>query len=150
MLAGARCSTGNLMSQDKPNSQPPLSPEPNAGKSDTTALKKTQTFGQTRNRVQTVLKTQSITALRDNSSFRRVLVRLEAENTAGTLPPDATGETPSLLEKLQLGWSGVLAKNPLPVAGIIFTVKYSFDWHPCRNCYNCGLDNFNPSAWEAS
>jgi len=111
MLAGARCSTGNLMSQDKPNSQPPLSPEPNAGKSDTTALKKTQTFGQTRNRVQTVLKTQSITALRGTIQvLEGVLVRLEAENTAGTLPPDATGETPSLLEKLQLGWSGVLAK----------------------------------------
>lgn len=99
------------MSQDKPNSQPPLDPEPEAGQSETTALKETQTFQKTRNRVQAVLKTQSITALRGTIQvLEGVLVRLEAENTAGTLPQPATGETPSFLDKLQMGWSGALAK----------------------------------------
>jgi hypothetical protein len=93
------------MSQDEPKPQPPLSP-PEARQSETT-VEKDQTFQKTSNRVQAVLKAQSIKALRGTIRvLEGVVVKLEVE------PPPAatTGETPSFLDKVQRGWSGALAK----------------------------------------
>ncbi len=99
------------MSQDKPKSQPPLSPEPEAGQSETTVEKETQTFQKTWNRVQVILKAQSIKALRGTIQvLEGVLVKLEVDASAATLPPATTGETPSLFDKLRMGWSAALAK----------------------------------------
>jgi hypothetical protein len=104
------------MSQDQPNSQPP-SPEPGANQPENTAeldqrsaagsggdVEQSQTIEKTSNRAQTLLKAQSIKALRGTIQvLEGVLVKLEAE------PLDAT-TTPSFLDKLQSGWSGILAK----------------------------------------
>ena len=88
------------MSQEPP-SQPPLSPKPGADQSETTQ--------KTGNQFQEVLKTQSIKVLRGTIQvLEGVLVKLEAEPPAGTLPP-ATTKEPSL-NKLQMGWSAVLAR----------------------------------------
>ena len=98
------------MSQDKPKSQPP-SPEPEAGQSETTVEKETQTFQKTWNRVQVILKAQSIKALRGTIQvLEGVLVKLEVDASAATLPQGTTGETPSLFGNLRMGWSAALAK----------------------------------------
>lgn len=97
------------MSQEQP-SQPPLQSEPGASQSETTLYKGTQTPQKTWNRLQAVLKEQSIKALRGTIQvLEGVLVKLEAP-PAGTLPPATTGKTPSFLNKLQMGWSAALAK----------------------------------------
>jgi len=86
------------MSQDRPNSQPP-SPEPGASQPET------QTAQTTSKRTQTLLKQQSIKALRGTIQvLEGVLVKLEAQ------PPATIRETPSFLDKLQMAWSGILAK----------------------------------------
>lgn len=93
------------MSQ-QPKSQPPLNPKPEAGQSETTLEKETQS--QDQNQIQAVLKTQSIKALRGTIGvLEGVLEKLEAKPAAGTLPP--TGETSSFLHKLQIWWSAALA-----------------------------------------
>ena len=99
------------MSQEPPKSQPPLSPEPGAGHSETTVEKGTQTSQKTSNRVQSVLKTQSIKALRGTiGALEGLVVKLETEPPAGTLPPGGENRQPSFLDKLQLGWSAALGK----------------------------------------
>ena len=96
------------MSQEQP-SQPP-SPEPGTGKSEASVEKGTQTSQKTRNRVQSGFKVQSIKALRGTIGVLEGLVeKLEVEPPVGTLPPTTIRE-PSLLDKLQLGWSAVLGK----------------------------------------
>lgn len=95
------------MSQEQPL-QPP-SPDPGASQSETTKV--TQISQETQNRAQLGLKEQSIKALRGTIGVLEGLVeKLEAERTVGTLPSTATRETPSLLDKLQLGWSAALRK----------------------------------------
>lgn len=97
------------MSQEQPL-QPP-SPEPGATQSEITVEKGTQTSQKTRNRAQSGLKDQSIKALRSTIGVLEGLVeKLEAERTVGTLPPTATRETSSLLDKVQMGWSAALKK----------------------------------------
>ncbi len=92
------------MSQEPPNSQPPLSPdEPEAEKPETTVRKVTQTAQPVENSFQTVLKAQTIKLLRGTIRvLEGVTVRLEAE-------PVPTTE-PSWLDKLLVGWSAALAK----------------------------------------
>ncbi len=91
------------MSQEQPNSQPPLSPKPEAGQSEISLNKETQTLHKTWSRVHVVLTSQSIKALRGTIQvLEGVLVKLEAEPPAGT--------TPSFLDKLQSGWSNAIAK----------------------------------------
>lgn len=94
------------MSQ-QPKSQPPLTPKPGAGQSETTFEKETQ-LQETQNQIQAVLKAQSIKALRGTIGvLEGVLEKLEAKPPAGTLP--TTGETSSFLDKLQIWWSAALA-----------------------------------------
>ncbi len=92
------------MSQEPPNSQPPLSPdEPEAEKPETTVRKVTQTAQPVENSFQTVLKAQTIKLLRGTIRvLEGVAVKLEAE-------PVPTTE-PSWLDKLLVGWSAALAK----------------------------------------
>jgi len=78
------------MSSQQPNSQPPRQP----------SARKSQPTAQTSN---SFIKTQTIKVLR--GTIRRLeglAVKLESQ--------PATRTTPSFLEKLQLGWRGVLAK----------------------------------------
>lgn len=91
-------------------SQPPLSPKPESGKSETTPKKGTQTLPETSNRVQAALKAQSIKALRGTiQALEGVVEKLEAE-PAGTLQQTATGATQSFFDKLQNWWSAALRK----------------------------------------
>ena len=88
------------MSQEQP-SQPPLSPKPGAEQS--------EPIQKTGNQFQDVLKTQSIKVLRGTIQvLEGVVVKLEAEPPAGILPPATTKEP--ILNKLQIGWSAVLAR----------------------------------------
>ena len=88
------------MSQEQPNSQPP-SPKPEAGQTKTTVNK--DQIQKTWSRVQVVLTSQSIRALRGTIQvLEGVLVKLEAEPLAATAP--------SFLDKLQSGWSNALTK----------------------------------------
>ncbi|MBV9385865.1 MAG: hypothetical protein JOZ78_05490 [Chroococcidiopsidaceae cyanobacterium CP_BM_ER_R8_30] len=90
------------MSQDQPNSQPPPAPEPGANKSETS---QEQTAQSTNSRAQTFLRAQSIKALRGTIQLLEgILIKLEAE------PPATARETSGFWNKLQLGWSGALAK----------------------------------------
>lgn len=99
------------MSQEPPKSQPPLSPEPEVGQSETTVEKGTQTPQKTSNRAQSVLKTQSIKALRGTiGALEGLVVKLETEPPAGTLLPDGETRQPSFLDKLQVGWNAALGK----------------------------------------
>ncbi|MBV8883094.1 MAG: hypothetical protein JO235_03715 [Chroococcidiopsidaceae cyanobacterium CP_BM_RX_35] len=92
------------MSQDQPNSQPPLSSEPGASQPETSQEPETQ-LQPTANRAPTFLRAQSIKALRGTIQLLEgVLTKLEAE------PPATARGTPSFWNKLQLGWSGALAK----------------------------------------
>ena len=96
------------MSQEPPNSQPPLSPELRE-QSEPTVNKKSQT-PQNTNRAQSVLKIQSIKALQSTIGvLQGLLEKLEAP-AAATLSADKKTRKPSFLDKLQLGWSAALGK----------------------------------------
>ena len=104
------------MSQEPPNSQPPLSPKLRE-QSEPTVNKESQT-PQNTNRAQSVLKIQSIKALRSTIGVLQGLVEKLETPAAATLSADkktrepfdyAQGE-PSFLDKLQLGWSAALGK----------------------------------------
>ena len=85
-------------------SQPPLSPEPESGQSETTLKKGTQTPQKTSNSFQATLKAQSILALRGTIRvLEGVAQKLEAE-------PPSSGTTPVFLDKILMGWSAALAK----------------------------------------
>lgn len=78
------------MSQDKPKSQPPLPPE-----------SQDQTPQTIWNRIQLVVKAQSILALRRTIGvLEGVVEKIEAEAPAVTLPPSDTGERVSELDAL--------------------------------------------------
>ena len=91
------------MSQEPP-SQPP-SPEPTE-QSEPTVDKQTP---QNTNRTQSVLKIQSIKALRGTIAVLQELVEKLEAPAAGT-SPDTETRQPSFLDKLQLGWSAALGK----------------------------------------
>lgn len=94
------------MSQDQPNSQPPLAPEPGASQPEATSQElETQTTQSTDTRPPTFLRAQSIKAIRGTIQLLEgVLVKLEAE------PPALARETRSPWNKLQRWWSYALAK----------------------------------------
>lgn len=78
------------MSSQQPNSQPPRQP----------SARESQPTAQTSN---SLIKTQTIKVLRGTiRTLEGLAVKLESQ--------PATRTTPSFLEKLQLGWRGVLAK----------------------------------------
>ena len=96
------------MSQEPPNSQPPLSPELRE-QSEPTVNKESQTRQNT-NRAQSVLKIQSIKALQSTIGVLQGLVEKLETPAAATLSADKKTRKPSFLDKLQLGWSAALGK----------------------------------------
>lgn len=91
------------MSQEPPNLQPPPSSEPEGSQLETNVEQGTQTPQTTPNQVQGFLKAQTIKTLRGTIGLLEgLVVKLEAE------PSEAT--TPTILGKIQTGWSAALAK----------------------------------------
>lgn len=90
------------MSQEPPNSQPPLSPEPGGEQSKTKAEKVTQTPQSTPTRAPAAWKAQLIRVLRG-------IIQL-SEGAVEKLEEPSTPAQPSLLNRLQAGWSAILAR----------------------------------------
>lgn len=93
------------MSEDNQNPQPPNSPEPEANQSEPTVEQVTQPPQKPYQRVQPIWKAKIIQILRGTiGALQAAVVKLETE------PPTQTQGTPSLLQKLQMGWSAALGK----------------------------------------
>ncbi len=83
------------MSQDNQNSQPPSSPEPQG----------TQPSQRPYQKVQPFWKAKTIQILKGTIGVLETTV-----NKLETEPPPGTEETPSFVQQVQSGWSGLLAK----------------------------------------